>query len=856
MPQKKDKRKKDDSKNDPLATPVMRQFLELKDKYKGSILFFRMGDFYELFLEDAKEAASIMDVALTARQGGVPMCGVPFHSADNYIARLLQAGKKVAVAEQEADPENPKLMRRVVRRILSRSTLVEESLLRSGEHNFLMALVCDAKMLGVAVADVSTGDFFALEMPVRDGGCDEGGDLRTSIRDIYSRYSPGEIIVSSDDFPCIEQTLPGAKRTVSPQEPWKASPTEGVRRINSRFSVNLKGLGFDSESHPSLGAISLLLHYVTESFPGTDINLDPPVLRRPGGQSVLLDEQTVRNLDLVYNAGEGSVDRTLFRVLDKCKSTAGKRYLKEAILSPLLEQNLIEKRQQAIEVFIGNRNLHEEVMEHLSGVSDLDRILSRMKAGRGAPRDFGAIRNTIHSFRQIHDLCRKHSGDVFFEDSLWPDKDLLEFASAIENSVVDEPGAVLGNSPFIRENAIPELDRAREAKDKGARWLLEFEAEERSRTGIQTLKVKYNRVVGYFIEVSRGQSGNVPSEYRRRQTLVGNERYSCDRLEDLERDILGSEGAIEEIEQREFKRLCDRTIDLHRNIKSLMRTLSHIDFISSLATVAVSGGWVKPLISQTGELAIEDGRHPVVEAYLSPGESFIPNSVALDGQSRKFAVLTGPNMAGKSTYIRQVAVIQILTQMGSYVPAAAARLSIADNIFTRIGAGDNLTRGESTFFVEMLETARILNRCTDKSLIVMDEVGRGTSTYDGMSIAWAVVEYLTEGNQSPKTLFATHYHELTSLESRDGVFNLTMDVREIGGKVVFLRKVKEGAADDSYGIHVARLAGLPPELIQRASEKLKELEEDLTQRTSRKPARKGTRISEKSDSDGSQQQLF
>ncbi len=857
-------KKKTDEKNskesrdgDPLATPVMRQYLEIKEKFKNAILLFRMGDFYELFLEDAQIAAPIMEVTLTARQGGVPMAGVPYHSADSYIARLMAAGKRVAIAEQEADPANPKLMRRVVKRVITPGTIVEESILKSGQHNYLMALHWNEPVMGVALADVSTGDFHSFEFSRDEELSLEEWQLYL-LRTLLSRYAPGEILLSSAMGEKMRELFPDQAYLFVDLPPYRSSPSEGARSIQRLFQVSLKGLGYESDASPALGAVALILHYVSESFPESGCNLEVPALLKPRSDTMLLEEQTIRNLDLIANFSEGGSDRTLFRILDSCRTTPGKRFLKDAILSPLLNTTAIQARLNSVELLIQNRSLLEELTSHLSQISDLERILSRMTTGRASPRDLLAISTTIRSSITMQKLlsARTMSGKSEETDqgnnasqnalSMSDRKQLQQMMQELDANVVEDPPAQLGAFPFVRQGVDASLDRAHNARDEGGKWIVKFESDERKRTGIGNLKVKYNKIVGYFIEVSKGQLGSVPADYRRRQTLVGNERYTCDRLEELERSILGAEETIEEKESQIFRDLCQKVLNEQKSIRELMKDLSRIDFLASLARCAIHYRWSRPRFSDKATLVIEDGRHPVVEAYLPASEKFIPNDVVMDDDKRRFAILTGPNMAGKSTYIRQVALIQILAQIGSFVPAKNAILSMADNIFTRIGAGDNLTRGESTFFVEMLETARILHRATSRSLIIMDEVGRGTSTFDGLSIAWAVVEHLTDGEISPRTLFATHYHELTALESRSGVFNLTMDVQETMGKVLFLRKVKEGAADESYGIHVARLAGLPARVIERAEEKLKELEEEMGRmraRPSPGPGRKKNRTS-------------
>lgn len=807
----------------------MRQYITIKEQYPDVILLFRMGDFYELFMDDAKIAAPLMDVSLTARQGGVPMAGVPFHSADMYISRLLKAGRRVAVAEQEVDPSNPKLMSRRVRRVLSPGTLVEESLLTTSGHNFLMAIVLDGMGIGVALADVSTGDFFAHEATVT--GEDKNERARV-LRDLVARYHPGEMVSSTDDLPVLREMLPDVNERLVPMEPWKASPSEGLRRLERNGQVYGKGLGFDRNDSPSLGAVSLVYHYIQESFPDGSLRMDPPVLKPLEGERIFLDEQTVRNLDLVENIQERGRERTLFKVLDHCRTATGRRFLKEQILSPLFDPELIGMRLDAVECFAADPLYFQETKDGLDLVGDLERLVARMSSGRGTPADFATLRTTLFSSEKLGQLAKKKPEIARLCDGgLPPDPGLLEFAKELERMVEDEPPVSLSSAPFLREGIDENLDRARKAGKEGQKWILQFEEEERKKTGIPTLKVKYNRVVGYFIEVSKARAGDVPDDYRRKQTLVGNERYTCERLSSLEETILGAEDEINRIEGEVFKKLCERTVELSVPLKQLMGDLAMVDTLLSFARSALDGRWVRPVISENHVLKILEGRHPVVEKYLDPGEPFIPNDLNMEGEGRSFAIITGPNMAGKSTYIRQTALIQILAQIGSFVPAREATLPLVDNVFTRIGASDNLTRGESTFFVEMLETARILNRCTSRSLVVMDEVGRGTSTYDGMSIAWAIVEHLSgPSDLRPLALFATHYHELTVLEARKGVFNLTMDVQEIDGRVVFLRKVREGAADDSYGIHVARLAGLPPEVVERAQEKLKELESEMVEK--------------------------
>ncbi|MCR9144163.1 MAG: DNA mismatch repair protein MutS [bacterium] len=864
---------------DPLDTPFMRQFLEIKKQYPDSILFFRMGDFYELFLEDAQIAAPIMDVALTKRQNEIPMAGVPYHSSETYLARLLAAGKRVAIAEQEADPENPKLMRRRVRRVMTPATLVEESLLEGAGHNYLMSVVPGDDRIGLAFCDVSTGDFFCQEVELDrqdDGEGAADAALRTILRDYYFKYAPREILCPTESLKRVRAIFAHVEQACVPIEDWKSSPTEGRRQIEQKFKSNLKGLGFSEDAAYALGAVSLVIHYVSYNFPGDDVRLSSPVYREVRSRYMLLDEQTIRNLDLLHNTQEGGTSRTLYGVLDRCHTPVGKRYLREALLAPLLDSGEIQERLDLVENLAGDRGLRESLSGELKKVYDLERVLSRMATGRGQPRDFGSLRATVAAGGALQKLFQEHgrgglsagtknakgtkkaetakdaaaSGELISVG-----KELQDLAAHMQATVVDEPPAVLNNAPFVRDGVDEELDRAREASQRGSRWVAEFETAEREKTGITALRVKYNKIHGYFIEISKGQADQAPADYRRRQTLVGYERFTSERLEELQTTLLEADEIIARVEGRIFQDLCAIFLEQGDRIKELMHSIARIDFLLSLASQAVRHGWTRPILDSEGGLSIEAGRHPVVEEYLDSGEQFIPNDVHLDERERSFAVITGPNMAGKSTYIRQLGLIQLLSQVGSFVPARSARLPVADRIFTRIGAQDNLTRGESTFFVEMLEAARILNQCTERSLVIMDEVGRGTSTYDGISLAWAIVEYLSDPEgPRPLTVFATHYHELTALSEREGIFNLTMDVQERDGQVIFLHRVREGAADRSYGIHVARLAGLPETVLARAEQKLAELEQDLER--DREDTRRKSKHSRKAGARGEQTMLF
>lgn len=829
----------------------MRQYLELKSGYPDAILFFRMGDFYELFLDDARRAAPLMDVALTKRTGDIPMCGVPYHSCDIYIQRLLQAGQKIAIAEQQADPTNARLMSRRVVRVVSPGTLIEDGLLSPGRSSYLMAVARQGSDVAVALADISTGEFFALDIaplpqpgspPPRGGDDADSADMEPAntgaaatepadtepagvgsesaeaalptLRDLFVSRRPSEIIATTDFLPVLREALPDATVPISPVETWKGTHQEGARRLEAIFGVRAKSLGFDEGA--ALGAVSLVLHYVAHAFPEQAPRLEAPSFRETTSDRLLLEEKTIRNLALLEPA------ETSLASLFLCRTAAGRRRLRDVVLRPLTDRASIERRQASVAALLEMPGLRETVQAQLGLTFDLERILSRMDGGRGRPADFRAVISTIQAAGHLAALpAFQTEAFAFFQCPA----DLREFARSLDSEIVEEPAALAGNSPFLRPGIHAGLDGARSAREDGARWILDLEEREQRATGIPNLKIRYNRVTGYTIEISKSQTRNAPDHYERKQTLVGGERYTTAELKDIERKILSADAVIAEAEQEAFDRLGREVLDRRSQLRSLMQIVAWLDILQAFAGAAESGRWVAPQIVESGEIVLEEARHPVVERFLPTGARFTPNDVHLDQGERSFALLTGPNMAGKSTYIRQVALIQLLAQMGSYVPAKRARLSPADRIFTRIGAQDDLARGESTFFVEMLETSAILRKFTERSLVIMDEVGRGTSTYDGLSIAWAVAEHLTEGDRRPRVLFATHYHELTALSERPGVFNLTMDVRETGGKVVFLHRVREGTADRSYGLHVARLAGLPRSVVDRAGELLQAFEQ-------------------------------
>jgi len=783
----------------------MKQYLELKAQYPDAILFFRMGDFYELFLDDAKIAAPIMDVALTSRQNSIPMAGVPYHSAEIYIGRLLSAGKKIAIAEQVSDPKNPRLMQRKVVRIITPGTIIEENLLKGADSQYLMA-ICDKDFrtdeLGIAFADFSTGDFFCYILK------EESLDLM----DLFYSYFPTEIVIPSHLESFISEKFKNLPVIISSLESWKATTEEGKRKLEEFYKIKLQYLLNEQDAEIVLGAISLILYYLEKNFPDQKIHLEIPRLMRFDNEFLILDEKTIKNLNL-FEPKETSLF-SLFSPL----TPKGKRLLKEILLHPLKDLKAIQERSNLVEFFYNNDILINTIRDILSEISDVERILTRMQYNKASPKDFRNIISTIEALEKLHHFLKEIHCSYSVELNL----NLIQLKETLDRCVVENPPAILGNQPFLKKGVDKDYDEAFFAKEKGTEWILEFEKKEREKTGLSSLKVKYNKITGYYIEISKVQAKNAPKEYERKQTLINYERFTNFELKEIERKILLADEIIEEIEKKYFEELIKSVLEQKKELKQSLYDVALLDVILDFAYVSKKNRWVKPSWNEKKELYLKNSRHPIVEKFLPKNQDFIPNDVYLNTSDKAIAIITGPNMAGKSTYIRQVAIIQILAQMGCFVPAEKASLSIVDRIFTRVGASDNLAKGESTFFVEMTETAQILNHFTEDSLIIMDEVGRGTSTYDGLAIAWAVVEYLLE--KKPKTLFATHYHELTVLAEKEGIFNLTMDVIEKDEEVIFLHRVKEGAADKSYGIHVAKLAGLPKKVIFHAQSLLEEFE--------------------------------
>jgi DNA mismatch repair protein MutS len=799
-------------------TPMMLQYRSMRRGLpEDTILFFRLGDFYEMFFEDAKVAAEILDITLTKRHE-MPMCGVPYHSSAGYLERLVKAGKKVAICEQVEDPSASKgIVKREITRIVTPGTILDEVTLERNENNFLASLFLGKNFFGMAMLDLSTGMFWMEEM-------EDAEAASTNL----ARYAPAECVVAEKqmDNPLLVDLATANPHTLfTACEDWVFDPLNAQEFLLRHFGVrSLEGFGC-TKMEAGIGAAGAALYYVK-----TELRRNLAHVRhletKLSANYMVLDETTATNLELVapLHLNRTACKATLLHVLDSTSTAMGGRLLREWILRPLNNLEGIEARLEAVDLLFQNQTFLRSLREVLKGIKDLERLLSRIGSAGGNPRD---VRGMGVSLKQMPLLKTLLSGKEGLLGRLEQQIEALpNLAERIDETLVDDPPALLKDGGVIRPGYHAELDELREAATQGKKWLAAFQAAEMERTGIKTLKVRHNKVFGYYIEVSKSNLELVPPEYIRKQTLVNAERFITPELKEYENKIFGAQERSIALEQELFAELRAEVVTHLEAIQHNAAAIAQIDVLSTFAERALANRYVRPKITDGGELKIIDGRHPVVE-QMPDAERFVPNDVKLDLQTHQLIIITGPNMAGKSTYIRQVALICIMAHMGCFVPATSAQIGIVDRVFTRVGASDDLARGRSTFMVEMQETANILNNATSKSLIVLDEIGRGTSTFDGISIAWSVAEYLCKNeNLQAKTLFATHYHELTDLAiTLPNVQNYSVLVRERGEAITFLRKIVPGAADKSYGIQVARLAGLPQEVVERAHEILKNLEE-------------------------------
>jgi DNA mismatch repair protein MutS len=809
------------------STPLMRQYAAIKKQHPNALLFFRLGDFYELFFDDAVLAARELQITLTSRNKekgiAVPMCGVPYHAAEGYISKLIRKGFKVAICEQMEDPRlAKKLVRREVTRVVTPGTAADSSL-SSEENNFLAAVVQTGERAGFAALDLSTGEFRATEFL--------GTDAAKRIEDELLQLRPREVLYGSS-APLLEMN-PDSRGRLSarssgwaetPLDDWVFAPDHSIPLLENHFGVlSLEGFGLAGKPAAAMAA-GAILYYVRSTQRGTLDHVD-----RIGfyerQNCLVLDAVTVRNLELIeplFAGGDAGI--TLFRSLDATVTPMGKRLLRSWMLRPSLEISAIHARLEAVEAQVKDAMAREELRRAMEGILDLERLLSRVTLETANPRDVLALAVSLAKIPAVRQaLMRLHAERLTWLHASVDD--LADLRQRIESTVVSEPPISLNDGGVIQNGVDRELDELRDLSRNSKQYLAQIEQRERQRTGISSLKIKFNSIFGYYIEISKANLHLAPPEYERKQTLVNAERFTTPELKQYESKILDAQEKIVEIERRLFAELRGAIAGEARRIRQTALALAEVDVLGCLAHVAALRNYCRPTFDDSGDIEIHEGRHPVIEEQeIGGGDRFVPNDLFMNATTHAVLVLTGPNMGGKSTYLRQAALTVILAQMGSFVPARSARLSVVDRVFTRIGASDNLARGRSTFMVEMTETAAILHTATPRSLILLDEVGRGTATYDGLAIAWAAVEYIHARTRG-KTLFATHYFELTELAERlSGVKNYHVSVKETGGGIVFLRKVEPGAADRSYGIEVAKLAGLPMEVIERAREVLEEHE--------------------------------
>lgn len=800
-------------------TPMMQQYLETKKQYKDCIIFYRLGDFYEMFFEDAITASKELEITLTGKNCGLeeraPMCGVPYHAVDSYLNKLVTKGYKVAIVEQVEDPATAKgIVKREVVRIVTPGTNLNTSALDETKNNYLMSIVCVENCFGIAIVDITTGDFFVTEVE----------NNRALLDEIY-KFMPSEIICN-DAFLLTGIDIDDLKNrlniTLFQLESWYFDDDMCKKALTDHFKVyDLSALGIDNYD-VGTNAAGALMQYLTETQKNSLSHLTQ-IIPYSTNKFMILDTSTRRNLELCETLREKQKRGSLLWVLDKTKTAMGARMLRSYIEQPLIDKESIIKRQKAIEELNKSLITRDELREYLSPIYDLERLISKVAYKSANPRDLIALLNSLKMLPHIKTVIQDFKSPLFKE--ITEELDVLDdITSLIDNSINEDPPINIKEGGIIKEGYNEEVDRLRKAKTEGKTWLAELETKEKEKTGIKGLKIKYNKVFGYYLDVTNSYKDLVPDYYVRKQTLTNSERYTTDELKQLEDVILGAEDKLFSLEYNIFSEIRDEISSQVVRIQTTAKALAKIDVFASLAYVAEHNNYVKPNINEKGIIDIKNGRHPVVEKMM-PDSMFVTNDTYLDMNNNRVSIITGPNMAGKSTYMRQTALITLMAQIGSFVPATSANIGVCDKIFTRVGASDDLASGQSTFMVEMTEVANILRNATPKSLLILDEIGRGTSTFDGLSIAWAVVEHICDTKLlGAKTLFATHYHELTELEgTMKGVNNYCISVKEQGDNIVFLRKIVKGGADKSYGIQVAKLAGVPDSVINRAKELVAEL---------------------------------
>lgn len=804
---------------------MMQNYLATKEEYKDCVLFYRVGDFYEMFYDDAKMVSEELELTLTGKECGLeeraPMCGIPFHAADTYITKLIALGHKVAICEQVEDPKLAKgLVKRKVIRVVTPGTVISQEELDETRNNYLMCIVCTSDRYGMSIADISTGQCLVSET-----------DTAQKLKDEIQKFMPSEIIcnqslmVSGLDLEDLRTRL---RISVSALDDYYFDDDSCQKILKKHFHVSsLKGLGLDDFSCGTIAA-GALFQYLYETQKN---NMEQMTSITPyfSDRFMLLDSSTRRNLELVETLREKQKKGSLLGVLDRTKTAMGARMLRSIIEQPLINKDEIEKRLTAVEELTGMPMIRDEIREYLQPVYDLERLSSRIAYQTANPRDLIAFKSSLQMLPFIRQLLTGFQGDLLknVQNDLDPLEDLFH---AIDDAIIDDPPMAMKDGGIIKDGYNEQVDKYRAAKKDGQKWLSDLEAEEREKTGIRTLRVKYSRVFGYCIEVTNSFKDKVPDYYQRKQTLTGSERYSTDKLRQIEEQITGAEDRLGSLEYELFSDIRDTIGKNVARVQRTARAIACLDVFCSFSYVAERNRYVRPKLNKSGKIDIRDGRHPVVEKMI-PDDLFISNDTYLDQQEHRVAIITGPNMAGKSTYMRQTALIVLMAQIGSFVPASSANIGLVERIFTRVGASDDLASGQSTFMVEMSEVANILRNATSDSLLILDEIGRGTSTFDGLSLAWSITEFVADPRKiGAKTLFATHFHELTELEGKiAGVNNYCVAVKEKGDGIVFLRKIVKGGADKSYGIQVARLAGVPEAVLARAKEILDQLSDaDIT----------------------------
>jgi len=794
------------------VTPIRQQYLDIKRQYPDAIVFFRLGDFYETFDQDAETASRELDLVLTSRNvakgSRIPMAGIPYHAVENYLARLIEKGYHVAICEQIGEQPSKGLFPREVVRVVTPGTVVEPGLLKSDHNNYLAAVVADDSKAGVAYVDITTGEFRTTEF--------ESADIFNAIRSELMRLHPAETLLP--DTLDLSNGFPGHMTRIPA---WRYETGRCQEVLMQHFAAaSLDGFGLRGKPM-AIRSAGAILQYLNENQRDS-LKLLTSLATYTQDEFMVLDTATRRNLELTETIRQGEVQGSLLSVLDHTVTPMGKRQIRQWVSKPLLNLETIRYRQECVKLLTENGMQRAELRAAMRPLGDLERLTGRIISGIALPRDLVALRSTLRALPAIRALMERSSGQLLeIAGRLNPCSDEL---SLLESAVTDDPPATLQNTGIIRPEFSSELENVLTSSNHAREWIARLEDVERERTGIRTLKVGYNKVFGYYIEISRGAASQAPAEYIRKQTLVNAERFITPEMKEYETLVLNAEDRIREIEARLFKEICQQISASSKKLLVSAGALADIDSFASLAEAASNGNYVRPELTDSVILDIRDGRHPVVERGLH-GERFVPNDSTYE-PGEIVRIITGPNMSGKSTFLRQVALIVLMAQIGSFVPASTAVIGLVDRIFTRIGAQDEIHSGQSTFMVEMIETANILHHATERSLLILDEIGRGTSTYDGLSIAWSVVEYLhNHPRLRSRTLFATHYHELTQLSDLlPGVRNYNVAVSESGNKVVFLHKIVPGGADRSYGIHVGQLAGLPQPVVQRASEILRQLE--------------------------------